>query len=339
MRLRTSATLLVALATLVAAGCGGDGDSAAEVAADEIAVVDGEAIPRSAYSTLIGQARRGYEQQKRPFPKAGTPEFVQLRNQVVNYLVRRETYEQKADELGVEVTDKQVAGRLTQFKKQRLGGSEKRYREALKAQGYTDAQVREDIRAQLVSEVLFKSVTDGVKVTQADVKAYYEKNKRQYTQPESREVRHILVKQEARATSVYQQLRSGGDFAALAKKFSIDPGSKAQGGKLTISRGQTVPAFDREAFRLQKDALSRPVKTQYGYHVIQALTPVKKTRITPLPQVQAAIRQQLLQTKRNESLETWTKDVDREFREKIAYQPGFKPPPTATTSTGATTTG
>ena len=64
-----------------------------------------------------------------------------------------------------------------------------------------------------------------MKVTDADVAKYYKTNKSQYTTPESRVVRYILVKTKAEATKVYDQLRAGADFAKLAKEKSLDPGS------------------------------------------------------------------------------------------------------------------
>ena len=84
-------------------------------------------------------------------------------------------------------------------------------------------------------------------------------------------MRHILVKTKAQADDLYAQLQGGADFAALAKKFSEDTGSKANGGKLTISKGQTVAPFDQTAFLLKKNAISKPVKTEFGYHIIQPL--------------------------------------------------------------------
>ena len=156
--------------------------------------------------------------------------------------MQREQFEQKAEDLDVEVTDKQVDARLEQIQKQYFGGDQKKFEKQLKEQGITEKQVRNDIRAQIVSEKIFAKVTGDAKVTDADIQKYYEKNKTQYSQPESRDVRHILVKTKKQADALYAQLQNGADFAALAKKYSEDTGSKANGGKLTISKGQTVRA-------------------------------------------------------------------------------------------------
>src|SRR6185503_16476625 len=327
-------SLLAALA-LVGAACGGGSD---EVPADSIAVVDGNAIEKSEFDSLISQAKKSYELQKRDFPKIGSPEYNTLKNQAVQFLVQREQFEIKADDLDVEVTDKQVDDRLTQIKKQYFQGSDKKYREQLKQQGLTEESVKRDIRAQLVQEGIFKKVTEDAKVTDKEIQDYYNKNKTQYGTPEQREVRHILVPTKKQADDIYQQLQNGGDFAALAKKFSKDPASASQGGKLTVARGQTVAPFDHTAFLLSQGQTSRPVKTQYGYHIIEPVSDIKPAETTPLKEVKESIRQQLLQTKRNAAMTKWVEDTKKDFAKQTDYQVGFKPPAAATATTGAATT-
>ena len=269
MKISRLVVLLCALASIGLAGCGGSDE---DVPSDAVAVVDGQEIARSDYEALIAQAKKSYKNQKREFPAAGSQEFQTLRNQAVQFLVQREQFEQKAEDLDVEVTDKQVDARLEQIQKQYFGGDQKKFEKQLKEQGITEKQVRNDIRAQIVSEKIFAQVTGKVKVSDDEIQKYYEKNKAQYSQPESRDVRHILVKTKKQADDLYAQLENGADFAALAKQFSEDTGSKANGGKLTISKGQTVAPFDQTAFLLKKNAISKPVKTEFGYHIIQPLS-------------------------------------------------------------------
>jgi len=196
--------------------------------------------------------------------------------------------------------------------------------------------VRDDVMAQLISEQIFKKVSADAKVSDGDVKAYYEKNKSQYGVPEQRVIAHILVKNKALADKLYTQIQNGANFAQLAKKYSQDPGSKKQGGKLTISKGQTVAPFDQTAFLMHTGQVSHPVKTEFGYHIIKALGPIKPAKMTPFAQVKESIRQQLLQQKRNDAMTKWVDKVKKDFAGKVHYQTGYEPP--ATTSTGATTT-
>ena len=327
--------ILLAVLSLVAAralaGCGGDEGS---VPTDAVAVVDGEKIERGAYDQLITQAKSSYKLNKRDFPAAGTADYQALKSQAVQFLVQREEYDQKAGDLGIKVTDKQVDDRLEQIKKQYFGGKDKEYKKRLKQQGLTEEQVRSDVRAQLISEELYKKVTSDVKVTDKQIAAYYKQNKSQFGTPETREVRHILVKTKALADKLYTQLKDGADFAALAKKYSQDPGSKNQGGKLTITRGQTVAPFDQTAFLLKTNAISRPVKTEYGYHIIQPTAATKPATTKPLDKkLKDQIRQQLLSTQKSKKMTTWAEETKKEYEDKVEYASGFAPPATSTTTT------
>lgn len=322
--------LAVAFAAIVAAGCGGNDDGSVPVGA--VAVVDGAEITRAELDELMARSKSQYAAQQREFPKVGTPEYRTLQTQVVTYLVRRTENEKEASALGVAVTDAEIKERVTEVKKQYFAGNDKRYREALKQQGYTEAAFENDLRGQLLSEKLVEQLTKDVKVAEAEARKYYDDNKTQYATPESREVRHILVKTKAKADDIRSQLEGGADFAALAKEFSQDPGSKDLGGKLTVTKGQTVPPFEKASFDLDTNELSQPVKTQFGFHLVEPLTAIKKAGTTPFASVKAQITSQLADEKRNEIVKKWSEDVAKKYEDKVSYAEGFAPPaaPTAT---------
>jgi len=334
---------LFAVAVIGVASAAGCGNGKKSVGANDVAVVGNCVISKEKFNRLLNQARNSYKAQKQTFPDVGTQQYTALVKQAMQFLVQRCEFNQKADDLDVKVTDADVDKQLQTIKAQYFGKGgrcdatcEKKYQDQIEKQGLTEEQVREDVQASVVQNKLYTKVTDGITVSPSEIDAYYKKNKQQYVQPESRDVRHILVKKKALADQLYQQLRSGADFAALAKKYSQDPGSKTSGGKLTISKGRQVPEFDKVAFALAVHELSKPVKTQYGWHVIQALTPIKKATTTPLSQVRAAINQQLLQQKKQEEMKKWVDDTSTDFAKKTTYQVGYAPP--ATTSSGSTPT-
>ena len=332
---RSLALAAAALAsiTLVAAGCGGSD----EVPTNAVAVVDGSTVTRAALDELLTRAKLSYAAQKRSFPKAGTSEYQTLQTQAVAYLVQRQEYASEAEKLGIQVKDTQIAKKVGQVRKQYFSDNQAKFVQGLKEQGYTEATLREEIRSQLLTEGIYDKVTAAAKVTDADVKSYYAKNKANYSVPESRAVRHILVKTKAEADRIRAELVSGGDFASAAKANSLDPGSKDQGGKLTVSKGQTVAPFDKAAFSLETNEVSEPVKTQFGYHIIQPLAAVKAGSVTPLSQVQDQIRTQLVSQKKNDAVNDWVANVEKEYKGKVQYAVGFEPPDTSTT-TGETTT-
>lgn len=332
---RRSFLVLIALVALLAAGCGGDEG----VPQDAVAVVDGEKVSRASFDALLTQAKKSFEDQQREFPKAGSAERKQLNDQAVEYLVRREQFEQEAERLELEVTAKDVDKRLNDIKKQYFDGDQKKFEKQLKDQNLTLEQVRNDIRAQIIQEKLFNSVTKGVKVTDADVQKYYRDNKSQYGTPETREVRHILVKTKAKADQLYDRLKAGANFATLAKQNSTDPGSKDNGGKLTITKGQTVAPFDATAFLLKKNQISRPVKTEYGFHIIQPISDTKPATTKPLDKnLRQQIRQQLLSERRQKAMTGWVDKLDEDYEDKVEYAVGFAPPADAGSEESGTTT-
>jgi parvulin-like peptidyl-prolyl isomerase len=335
MRTRRSIPLLLAalVGVAVLAGCGSDNES---VPTNAVAVVGDETITKAEFDKLIEQAKGSYKTQKRTFPEPGSQEYEALRGQAMQFLVQRAQFEQQADDLGIKISDDDVDKRLQQLIKQYFSGNREKYEKQLKQQGLSEDQVRSDVRAQLVQEKIYNEVTKEVSVDNAAIAASYKKNKAQYVQPASRDVRHILVKKKQLADQIYSQLQNGGNFAALAKKYSQDPSSKSSGGKLTVSRGQTVPPFDRAAFALAARAISQPVKTQYGWHIIQPLGKVKKQTVTPLAQVRDAIRQQLLQDGKQKEMNDWVAETRKEFDKKTTYQVGYAPPETSTSTTPTT---
>jgi foldase protein PrsA len=325
--------IIAVLLAALAAGCGGS-SGPKSVPADGVAVVGSQVITKAKLKQLTDEVRASYTAQKRPFPKQGTVAYNALRDQLLQFLIQNKEFEQKAKDLGVEVTAKDVQARLAQVKQQYFGGDEAKYRAALKSQGLTEqAYIENTLTPGLLGEHISNKLTQDLKVSDAVVRQYYNS----HGQYEKRSVRHILVNSSSLANQLYQRLKNGESFPALAKKYSKDPGSASQGGKLDISRGQTVPEFDATAFSLKTGQISKPVHTQFGWHIIQALGPVQKT---PFAQVKEAIRQQLLQQQRTVVMSKFVNDLKKGYcGGKIGYQVGYAPandPCTALTTSTAT---
>jgi parvulin-like peptidyl-prolyl isomerase len=346
-------TLLLALVLgLAAAGCGGDGGGDGDAAKPDvavpvnaIAVVDGQAIPKAEFDTTLKQVQASYEQQDREFPKAGTPEYQALKENVVRYLVERVAFRNAAGELGVEVTEADIDKRLEEVKKQYFEGDEKKFEEALEGQGLTPAAYRESLSDEILSTKLFEAVTKDVTVSDEDVEAYYEEHQDEFKQPKTRDVRHILFscekpkacqKAKADAQRIRAEIVGGGDFAALAKQNSDDPGSKPKGGRYDdVAQGSFVAPFDKFMFSADAGELSQPIKTQFGYHLIEPIGEVTPEKVTPLAEVKDSIRDTLLQQKQNEAMTAWVKELRDNYRTDAAFAVGYRLPPEQATETGA----
>ncbi len=141
----------------------------------------------------------------------------------------------------------------------------------------------------------------------------------------------------ALADKLEKQLAHGANFATLAKKYSKDPTSAPKGGKIVAVEGRLVKPFQNVAFSLKTNQISPPVHTVYGWHIIQALGPVKPAKVTPFKQVEPQIQSNLLQQDKTTAWNNWLAKLKTDFQGKISYQSGYEPA-TTTTTTGTTPT-
>ena len=133
------------------------------------------------------------------------------------------------------------------------------FQNALKESGLTEDTLRSNIKFnQLRNKAIADSITDE------DIKAYYDQASMEL------KARHILVKDEETANEVIEKLNAGEDFATLAKELSEDTGSAENGGDLGwFTVGKMVTEFNDAAYALEINEISKPVKSQFGYHIIQ----------------------------------------------------------------------
>jgi foldase protein PrsA len=319
---RILALAIAAAALFVAGGCAGDSGG---VPSDAIAVVGGQTVKKSELERLLKQARPNAGETGRPFPKPGTAQYRQIREQLVQYLVRRAQLAAEAESRDIEVSDEQIEERRKLVVEQYFGGNKDLYRKQLEKNGLTEEQARADAEATLIHEALFKDVGKDVKVSDAEMRRHYGKNKRKYSTPAQREIRQILVKAEqgALARSLVAQLRSGASFEQLARRYSQDPRSKDAGGRLELSKGQASPGLERVVFSIPTHRLSDPIRTPFGWHVIEPLGPVRPAKTRPYGQVKHEVRAELVQTKQNQASAKYLARLAR--KENVKYQVGFGP--------------
>ena len=321
------------VAVLLAAGCGGSSSSSSGVPKGDVALCNGQPITGAELQTLVDQSIESFKVNKQPVPKTGSAEYRSLQQRLVQYLVTKCQVEQWGKKLGVKVTPADVQAELTTFIKQNFGGSKAKYQAALKQQHVTDAQVRQNIKFTALQNKLVKKVTAGLSVSDDEARTYYDTHATSYAKPQSRHVAHILVKTKALAQTIYNQLQKGADFAKLAKKYTIDTSSKPAGGDLgSIAKGQTVPPFDKVAFSIPTGTVSKPVKSQYGWHVIKALGPVKPRTVVPFDKEKAAIKAQLLQAKQSDAVSKLQAHLTAFYLHRIKYASEFSPANTATST-------
>ena len=240
MSFRFFAPPAVALLGLALAGCGSGGSSAG----GNVATVNSANITRAEFDAMLEAGPQG---------KA-----------ILNQLIQTDLIDQYAADNHVDVSDADVQAREDEIKAKYPPGQ---FETILKSQNLTEDDVKKILRQQLVVE---KAVSANIKVSDADVKSYLDKNHATLDTAEQVRARHILVADIKTAQTVEDKLKSGGDFAALAKQYSTDPSSKDKGGELGFfSKGQMVPAFQAAAFSQKIGVVGPPVKSPFGYHIIE----------------------------------------------------------------------
>ena len=212
-----------------------------------------------------------------------------LRADVLNQMVEKEVLLAEVTRQAITVSNADVAqavDREIDNLKQRLG-SEEEYRAALAREKTTEADLRKryepDVRDQLlISHLVGKEVQSKTSVTDVEVRAYFAANRDSIgKKPETLTLAHILIAFEpdsaqlrrarVRADSLRALIVKGRPFDAVAREFSDDPSARSGGDLGTFVRGAMVPEFEKVAFSLKPMEISMPVRTRYGYHVIQVL--------------------------------------------------------------------
>jgi foldase protein PrsA len=183
---------------------------------------------------------------------------------VLQQLVTNDLIDSYAKQKNISVTSAEISKIEDQYKSQYPGTQ---WDELLKARGLTEQDVQDLIRRQIIVD---KAVGGNIHITEKQIADFFNKNHAQFDKPAMARARHILVPDLKAAQKVEADLKSGADFAAEAKKYSTDPGSRDKGGELGwFRKGQMVPAFEQYAFTGPIGKVSPPVKSPFGYHIIQ----------------------------------------------------------------------
>jgi foldase protein PrsA len=285
-----------------------------------------------------------------PDKETQAKEYRTFQQGLAQYLVMLEVLRQKAPDYDITITTEDINAQVVDFKEM-FQGDQARFDAALQTEHLTLEQFKESLRQRLLIDAVKAAVTKDVTVTEEEVQAYYHSHEGDYTKPEIREARHILIspfataaggggtieptesdweQARAEAEKVRSEIQNGTDFGTEARKYSDDEATKDDGGKLgTIIRGQMVPEFEAAVFSLKKDELSRPVRTEYGYHLIQ-VTDITPEKQIPYDQVKEKIRSALLASRETATWDAWLEDVKEAMG--VTYRSGFAPTGQGTTT-------
>jgi len=169
----------------------------------------------------------------------------------------------------------------------------------------------------LIGQLLEKEIESKAKVTDQDVKDYYEKHKEDFAPVSQIRMSLILVKTEEEAKKILERLNKGEDFAKVAKKSSVDLNSAKNGGDLGyLSRGQMTSELEAVAVRLKTGEVSEPIKTQSGYQIIK-VTDKKTGKVVEFERVRNFISQQLSAEKQKEVFDSYIESLKKSYKVDI----------------------
>jgi foldase protein PrsA len=279
------------------------------------------------------------------YKKQCQQEYNSLRDSVMQFLITSAWIEGESNDRGVKVSDTDVK---KDFDKQRQQSFPKDtdYAAFLKSSGYVQEDLLYRIKIQDLTNKLRTKILEGTdKVSNAQIADYYNKNKNRFAVPEKRDLRIVLTKTEAQAEKAKAALESGQSWKTVAAKYSIDQGTRDNGGQLqAVPKGQQEKALDDATFKAEKGKVGGPVKTQFGYYVFEV------TKITPgsqqsLDQSKDSIKQLLVSQQQQKKIDAFSKEFQKKWKDRTDCRKGYvtddcknAPKKSATTATAATPT-
>ncbi|MDN6179487.1 MAG: peptidylprolyl isomerase [Halomonas subglaciescola] len=281
-----------------------------------VAVVNDDAIMQSELDDRIAQVTRQAREQGGQLPERG-----ELKEQVLERMVLENIQLQMARNAKLSVDDTKLNRQLRGIAESN-GLSLEAFADRLEDEGTSLTRVREQVRREmLMTQVQQREVGRRVSINNRDVdQALEQRGGAGSGVIEEIRARHILIKvtpernagaAEALAQKTRRRIEQGDDFAAVAREVSDDEGSAINGGELGWVRpGQTVPAFEEAMKDLAIDQLSKPVRSRFGFHIIDVEERREKSVSQKEQREQA--RQAIFQRRANEEMDTWQREIRSE---------------------------
>ncbi len=270
-------------------------------------------------------------------------QYKGLSQEVLGFLISSSWVLGEAQSLGIKLTDKEVKKQFETIKTQQFPKAAE-FEKFLASSGQSVSDLLLRVKLNMLStRIQSKILKSKGQVTQAQIAKYYNENASRYTQPEKRNVLVILTKTEAQAKSAKKEVEAGKSFATVAKSVSTDPVSKSNGGLLTeVVKGQQEATLDAAIFAAKPKVLTGPVKTPFGYYVLEVQSIIPGSHQT-LAQAQTSIKGQLAAQQEQKALANFVKEFKQKWKAKsdcraayvVADCKQYKAPKTGTGTTPA----
>jgi parvulin-like peptidyl-prolyl cis-trans isomerase-like protein/SurA-like protein len=293
---------------------------------DEVAVVedapDGH-ITVDQFNTALEQTALGQGLQQ--VPKTSDPQYATLRDTAMANLITSRWIEGEAADRGITASDTDIQNWI----KQNIGGPSQ-FKKAAKQAGFSEAEARDQARVIVLSQQLQKEVipTQAPSVSDDLVKQFYDANKSQFTQPETRDVRQIVNKDKSKveqAKTILEKNDSDATWKKVASKYSTDKATQSNGGlRQGVAQGQSEPALDQQIFSdsVTTNQLIGPFQGQNGWYLIE-VEKVTPQSVTPLSKLASQIKQQLAQGEQQQIASDAQKSITDKWTSRTFCATGY----------------
>ena len=234
----------------------------------------------------------------KPVPKPGDEQYEGLKETALGELLQTIWLEGQAAEMGIEVTPKEVSAELKKIKEQSFESSEKKYQEFLKQSHFTEADVLDRVKLQVLSNQVQEQIRNEASAPSSDeIQEYYEAAKSsQFTTPESRDIRLVVNKDKSKVEEAQAALEkddSVESWEKVAKRYSSDPATKNKGGLQTaVTEGGVAEPLNKEVFAAEQGELTGPLKESRGYAIFE-VAKITPASVQELEAVESQISSQL----------------------------------------------
>ena len=296
----------------------------ADSTVEHVAVIDGKKISKEALDKKVELIKSKYSSMGRPLEGE---QLAALRENILNNMIQKDLLYLESRKQGIEVDPAAVKSELDKIRSQFPDPAE--FEKKLKEMDYTLPILEEQIKENLaIQKLIDQEIANRVKLSDDEVKSYYEANKAEFSVPEQIRARHILIKVAPEASDaekaearkkiveVQNKLKKGDDFAELAKAHSEGPSNKNGGALGYFSRGQMVETFDNAAFSLETGQVSDIVETRFGYHLIKVEDRKPKGQKT-LEEMSAPIREELRRQQVMQKINPYIESLKKKYSVEI----------------------
>jgi len=253
----------------------------------------------------------------------------ELHKKIIDKMIEEILLSQKAKEQNIIVSDQEIQESIDKLKEENNILTDEQLREALKQEGLTLEDLKNQIKNRIMQQkLIFYNLQGKISITEQELQKYYKEHIKDFTEPEKLRVSHILIsfqqhsKEEASeiAQEVLNKLKSGEDFSEVAAKYSDSP-TKDKGGDLGFLRKEEMnPSFSKEAFAMQIGQISDIIETEEGYHIFK-ITDKVESKVQPYENVKNQIYQLIFSKRAEKFQQEFIEKLKKESYIEIIYNP------------------